>query len=448
MEERNTLPWPSIEQLPKDICGKIKRHLAVCETAAVCLQRTWRRIKGIENKNTPGKAAFAGGYGGLLHSRLLRAPTFCSEKLDGTNVGKTRDGKLLGRRMVISAASEVYMKCPLRPLRECETDGCLDELKETLVPDGKGLQRCAFYGELCWNPGFYNYDSRNLGKSWQVFGAIFEFCDTETASAAAANGTAKSLTCLHDRDTPTCVLVANTPALSAMLARHGIAAVESESFASLCELVAAKKKWMMSECGEGVVLTLAEEGKPRAYKWKISREPQPVAIKELTETIRSLKPGGPLAHKAMLLSAHVHTLLADLLDVATHVDSASAKEKSAPTKKTAPEQGAKARALDPADVKNGISSALTKFDVFDAAFSAKGKGAIPQISAMLVEEVLGDKALPMPVGEKEKEKARKEVTAAVRLHVGEDFGRWQRAQAEAGANQAKDAGGVADAAVR
>ncbi len=183
----NTLPWPSIDQLPLEICAKIKRHLTVADPAAFCIQCAWRRFRNNSFKagrTLPGRAAFAGGSAELLQTILLRSPVFCSEKIDGTNVGKLRDGTLLGRRMVIHEAASDYQRCPLAPLREMNTDACLDELTKVLAQDGEVVKQCALYGELSCNPGLYDYAARKLNRNWQVFGAVFRFDDLAAALMA------------------------------------------------------------------------------------------------------------------------------------------------------------------------------------------------------------------------------------------------------------------------
>mmetsp|Transcript_10148 Transcript_10148/g.19784 ORF Transcript_10148/g.19784 Transcript_10148/m.19784 type:complete len:414 (+) Transcript_10148:30-1271(+) len=407
----NALPWPSIDQLPRVICAKINRHFAVAESAAVYVQRWWRTLKGRDCKPIPTRAveSFAGGYGGPLHRMLLKSPVFYSEKLDGTNVGKMSDGTLLGRRQEIEPSATTYQRCPLEPLRECSTADCLQELMAALTDDESKICRGALYGELCCNFGLYDYAARSLAKTWQAFGAVFQFADVEAASAAAARGASNGFACVSDKDSPV-VVVANSLTMRDLLRKHNIPAVRAEAAGSLCALVSQKKAWMTSESGEGLVITVGDP--TRSYKWRISREPQSLVIQSLVDLRSALASGGEKQQFGPLLAPEVHTLLSDLYDVATHVDSLAAAE------------------ADAAAVHAAIASACTKFDSLDASFAASGQAAVPKLAAMLQQEVLADKDLELPEGAKERKQAEKEVGALIKRFVGEQFGKWCALRAE------------------
>eukprot|EP00287_Rhodomonas_sp_CCMP768_P017454 CAMPEP_0202823012 /NCGR_PEP_ID=MMETSP1389-20130828/11472_1 /ASSEMBLY_ACC=CAM_ASM_000865 /TAXON_ID=302021 /ORGANISM="Rhodomonas sp., Strain CCMP768" /LENGTH=428 /DNA_ID=CAMNT_0049495993 /DNA_START=9 /DNA_END=1295 /DNA_ORIENTATION=+ len=422
----NALPWPSIDQLPRVICAKINRHFAVAESAAVYVQRWWRTLKGRDCKPIPTRAveSFAGGYGGRLHRMLLKSPVFYSEKLDGTNVGKMSDGTLLGRRQEIEPSATTYQRCPLEPLRECSTADCLQELMAALTDDESKICRGALYGELCCNFGLYDYAARSLAKTWQAFGAVFHFADVEAATAAAARGASNGFACVSDKDSPV-VVVANSLTMRDLLRKHNIPAVRAEAAGSLCALVSQKKAWMTSESGEGLVVTVGGTPPHRSYKWKISREPQSSAIRSLADLRSSLASGEDKQQFRPLLAPEVHTLLSDLYDVATHVDSLAAAEAA-----KAASDSARTQTVDAAAVHAAIASACTKFDSLDASFAASGQAAVPKLAAMLQQEVLADKDLELPEGAKERKQAEKEVGALIKRFVGEQFGKWCALRAE------------------
>eukprot|EP00961_Rhodomonas_salina_P110223 1483653-Rhodomonas_salina.3 len=391
-EARKPLPWPSIEQLPREVCIRLSRFLHAVDAAVVCIQRAWRKKKGkpLGEKEGPlksqAKEAFAGACRSDLFSLLLRAKSVSSEKLDGTNVGKASDETLLGRRMVIAEAAKTYQGCPLEALRSLNTDPCLQEISQILLPSGGGgVKNCAVYGELCCNPGLYSYQTRNLPQTWQLFGVIFEFSDAQTANMAAEQARARGLVCITQDSS---VRVCNCPALSAIFEKHSLPYIESEAYPSLCELVARKKGWMTAEGGEGVVLSIDNGAHSAAFKWKISREAQPGTISQLAALISALRPEmGEQALKASLLDPLILQLLADLYAVATHVDSksleeAACKEKKGKNKK---EQKQEPRVLDARAVQVALASALTKFDSLDAAFQTGGRAAIPKLVERLAQ---------------------------------------------------------------
>jgi len=278
MAEANTLPWPSIEQLPREICRKVNRLLTVADAAAVTIQR---RVRG-EAHTAAG--SFAGGYRHRLLLQLRGSPTSTAEKLDGTNVGILLGGKLLGRRLEIEDTATTYQRCTLAPLRALNAGAALHELSQGYQP-----KRSALYGELCCNAGLYSYGAQGIAKSWLAFGALLEFADEEAARAYVRAADAVGLVC--GMSGTTTVRVCNNDAFGRLVTRHDIPAigVSAEPHASLCAAVAHHAEWMMSERGEGLVLTVKAGSTAKLYKWKISREPQPAAVAELEELAAAMR---------------------------------------------------------------------------------------------------------------------------------------------------------------
>ena len=155
-DERNGFSWPSIEQLPRELCSRVRRFCDVADAAATVIQRFHRRMA------RDGKSDFRGGYRHRLHAWLFSSPVTMSEKLDGTNVGKLRDGTLLGRRLVIEASATHYQRCELSTLRTLRADLVIDELARMGGATGASLSRAALYGELCCNPWLYNYEAAGV----------------------------------------------------------------------------------------------------------------------------------------------------------------------------------------------------------------------------------------------------------------------------------------------
>ena len=203
-----------------------------------------------------------------------------------------------------------------------------------------------------------------------------------------------------------------------MLRRHGVPAVRTAAFSSLCEAVASQRGWMTAERGEGLVLSVARPGKASLYKWKISREPQPAAKVELADLLTELRAGA--GGRAALLDPAIVAMVDGLHAVAMHVDSAGDAHGAAAVK--APKAG-KAAVVDATAVDVAIASAKTKFDTLEATFEASGKGALNHLTERLSAEVLADADLALPTGG-EREAAVREVTTRVKRHVGQAYGAW------------------------
>jgi len=415
-EERNTLAWPSIEQLPREIASRINRFLAVSDVAATTIQRAHRRQAQL------GQADYRGGYRSRLHRWLLEEPVETSEKYDGTNVGKLRDGKLLGRRLVIDAAATSYQRCELGKLRSLGTDQMLDEV--VAIGGSLTVRRAALYGELLCNAGLYSYATSGVAKSWQAFGALIEFADASGASATRYAKAATALGLITNRCDETTVRVCNSRTFGEIAQRHDVPVVPTTHHLSMSAALSRNAEWMVGEHGEGLVLSVASgESRASLFKWKISREPQPVAVDSLTGLIEALGRGAD--GKACLLDAQIHRMVRQLHTVATHKDSTVAKAAASSSAKQP--KPAKPAAVNAEAVSTAIASALTKFDAFEAYFDTHGQPGVATLAERLTAEVLADTELPLPSeGDTAREAAVREVATAVKRTVGQAFGAWKK----------------------
>lgn len=413
-EERNTLTWPSIEQLPRAVCSKIARFFQVAELAATVIQRRRR------GRPSPldGKVTLKGGHRQSLHRLCTLCPVAASEKLDGTNVGKLRCGTLLGRRLTIEQTATSYQRCDLTSLREVDVDAAIGELVSLATGEtGTEPVRAAIYGELMCNVGLFNYKANGLAKSWQAFGAVLEFASEEVAAAYATAASASGLACTLSGDRA--VRIGNNEAFGEVLRRHRVPVIATVAFGSLCEAISSQRAWMTGEHGEGLVLSIQKAGRSSAYKWKISREPQPAAVSELTELLEAFANGA--GGKAVLIDQSIHEMIGNLHAVSTHVDSARAP---AATKQ---KKEARQAAVDTEAVAQAIASALTKFDALEVTFEAEGKEALNKLAERLCAEVLSDPDLA--TGDADEAAARREqVKVSVKRHVGQAFGAWQKSR--------------------
>eukprot|EP00961_Rhodomonas_salina_P205337 2771931-Rhodomonas_salina.1 len=305
-QQSNPLPWPKIDHLAFAVCssiGKLQGKPAECINDEVQNIQTW----------------------------LLHTPVISSVKLDGTNVGKLCGGALVGRRMVIEDSANAYQGCDLTDLRGYATDTCLDELMakfgmETKEGTSCNVELCALFGELCKNPGLYNYTEQGFDNSWQVFGAILEFSDSSKAQEAAVAGLAQGFHCFTRtaRDSTTsAVHVCNSPAFGELLRRHAIPVISCYEHSSIAALVTQRLDWMLGEKGEGLVITCTPpDQQPQSYKWKTTCDvPQPTTVAQLgllcSEAAQSTEGAAPskLAH---LFDPAVLQLLLQLNAVISH----------------------------------------------------------------------------------------------------------------------------------
>jgi len=414
-DDRNSLSWPSIEQLPRVVADKINRFFTVADKAATIIQRKHR---GISTEYESGD--LRAGKRGDLHDWMIRSAVDGAEKYDGTNVGSLRDGTLLGRRVQIAHDAASYQKTDLTELRSLDTAGALDELLAAGGAAAARVERAALYGELCCNAGLYTYQKQGVAKRWLAFGALLEFNDQHVAAEYARVASAAGLTCGSDDSV---VRVCNNETFGNVLRRHNVPVVASTHHESLCEAVAEMVPWMTGEHGEGVVLSLTRHsGRVTSYKWKISREPQPAAIDALSELAEALRNGAD--GKAQLLDSAIHCCVASLLTVATHVDSSLVQVTAKPPKPV------KQAVVDAAALQRAIASALTKFDAVDTFLDTHGHDGVATLTQRLTAEVLCDADLGLPVeGNAARDAAVKEVGVAVKKNVGQQFGAWKKARA-------------------
>jgi len=424
-DERNTLAWPSIEQLPRVVAERVGRFLSVADAAALIIQRAHRGTK------PDGSADLRGGKRSRLRSLLFGSSVSVAEKLDGTNVGVLQDSTLLGRRLVIAQEATSYQHTDLGALRALPTRDMIAELVALGGAASVAVERAALYGELCCNSGLYSYQASGLAKTWQAFGALLEFRDEASALEYAAAASATGIMC-NSEETSRVVRVCDSEEFVNMARRHGVPVVAAVAHGSLAAAVESHRQWMVGEHGEGLVLTVhRDHGKASTYKWKISREPQPAATALLMELVELLRGGAN--GKAALLDAEIHTMLASLLAVATHVDSTAA---AAAAKAAAqPKAPKKAAIVDPAAVQAALESALTKFDALETYLETQGQAATVGFADKLVEEMLADADLRLPAdGDAAREAAVKVVSNAAKRHVGQQFGAWKKAKAPAAAS--------------
>ena len=128
---KNPYPWPSITNVAASVNQHVKDVISTLDQAADLIAIAWRhRRDRLHNPDHDPAAAWAewripfGMFrsrrlkGRLVNSRdfhdfYLGLPCVASQKYDGTNVGVTEEGTMLGRRFVIDRDADRYQVCLL-----------------------------------------------------------------------------------------------------------------------------------------------------------------------------------------------------------------------------------------------------------------------------------------------------------------------------------------------
>jgi len=164
--------------------------------------------------------------------------------------------------------------------------------------------------------------------------------------------------------------------------------------------------------GEGLVV--ASEADGRLFKWKHSGEDLGKVPEQLAEAVQKLRSlaGSPEAEKIPPGLLEVFERL--LLVGTTTPTLAAAKHSSEAKPKVGKQEDADALAV--------WTSALTKFDILEAAF-AKGAEAKVCLEKELIEQVARD--LEKDYGDTEKD-ARQRAMRVVQKEMGKRFGIWKK----------------------
>lgn len=142
-----SLPWPSIDAYPEWIAAVLDTFLDA----------------------SPEEQPDAKRH---LENKLLDMPV-CSAsiKYDGTCFGKMDSGELVGRKHVLGALCENYMKTSTAAASACDAAALRRTLAKVL---GVLIGPLCIWGELMVNPNFYSYADRGLFAKWICFGVVAE----------------------------------------------------------------------------------------------------------------------------------------------------------------------------------------------------------------------------------------------------------------------------------
>ena len=433
MGTENKLQWPAIEKLPTVFHYEIASFCDAAELAAKVIQRRQRQRSGrgaeAGSARAPAQRTRFRGSAAAI-ARLLGSHAACSVKYDGTNVGKTADGALFGRRRGIAGTS--FQKTPVEPVREADVAGVYASLlKVAGMPSAVARSDFMLYGELMCNKGLYDYAAQRLGGTWQPFGILVALAspgDARVAGEALRGGGFR----VRVMDQPGCgrprVRVALCPALEALLATHGLSAAKTTATGPFLEVARSQAPWLVACRGEGLVVAITPPGGDECtlLKWKCAREPQPAVVDRLTALRRRFAVGSAARDVyARLLPAGTLEVLDLLHAVATSAAGGGAAKKA---KKKAKKKATQPLPFDARRVTEAIDSACSKFDAAEAFFEDARRGRQTYADTILAEVVssgdLGDSAQ----FEAQKDPAATQLRKAVMAMAGRRFGAWRQAQ--------------------
>jgi hypothetical protein len=199
---KHKYPWPSIPNVSALIDRHVDYGLASFSCAQTLVAASWRhhRCQDVRHKARLAEVVreFRGRRlaGHLLSSRDFHAfftsmPVVASQKFDGTNVGITEDGLILGRRTVIPSDTVKYcgvatdaVKASLDKVAAVKA-GLLMPAKDAVQAGAQRLH-CTVYGELMCNGQRFDYAARNLGGAYTCFGVILR--GTQKVRASCVGG--------------------------------------------------------------------------------------------------------------------------------------------------------------------------------------------------------------------------------------------------------------------
>lgn len=391
----------------------------------------------------------SGVLGRMTYKKLVEslfvAPVVAYRKLDGTNVSKSDEGVMFGRRTVITGLS--YQKVGLVQMQNYD----VATLKETLpLRDfGASIGRLIAFGELMCNPGLYDYTQAELAGKWLLFGAMLEISVVEhTESVNETLRLAGFATVVRQSDEPqgaSCIQILPCEAWMEAVRGLGWACVPFHTRGTIGEIVASSEEWMVQGMGEGLILTTTTG----AYKWKIGAERQPNNVTGIFNLLRLLNSCDgttgedldaeertqvaalkllPPEFKAMVERMYAVSVsrLQYGRDMA-EVERERERAKGAKKKSKEAEAGAKTP-LDASVVDEAIRSARTKFDTLESYFERLG---VKAGRAAVVADLMGECSADLGLTSAGAQAAElRQVGAAINKKVGQAVGMWTKMQKE------------------
>ena len=456
----NELPWPSIVQLPRSLCEKIDEIIKQFEKqkytnrpANITIvtktdnddddDTTDAPIIAISNNDTMDL--------GAALSSLLEIRVDAVEKIDGTNLGiDSSNGQLFGRRREVSKSSMTYQKTNVEMMKHIDIDGFKQAIKGLAADNAAlrdSLQSVRLYGELGCNAKLYDYEEKGFAGTWQCFGALVVVAPIMRSSWVSTLidnsfkvGYSHKHASATDNDSNAGVIkLTSSTAFFNVLDSLSIPHPPILSSGTLAEVIERHKEWMMSNQGEGFVLTLSQhvvnhtdnddDGRKSEHlvslrKWKQGHEPQQKDIKELQRV---------LDKHDHILPDDVKHLLQTLLEIAQNGNgNISGKVNGQRQANNEAKQSKKKKVRTELDVEieEAIKSAASKYDDPSTFFERDGdddNAGRDEYIELLLKEVSVDITDIIAASDAgDSAVLAEKVTNEVKRYVGRCFAEWKK----------------------
>lgn len=112
-----------------------------------------------------------------LNAVLFEEPCTVTHKFDGTNVGKDEHGTRYGRNQIIPSHNQSYCSTTLADVNKLDVKQIKSLVCEAIALEPSKIYRFCLYGELMCNKGLYDYATKKIASTHQVFGAMVQPSD-------------------------------------------------------------------------------------------------------------------------------------------------------------------------------------------------------------------------------------------------------------------------------
>jgi hypothetical protein len=485
----NPYPWPSILNFSHQVNHKVSAFLEQAEAAASFLAQAYRHFlqqsssQDSWSKSVQGRRAWRTHVGTNVmtsqrfHDFFCRLPSVATEKYDGTNVGVTSDGLILGRRLILDPQLRTYQKTSLETVRAALAT--VPTIKEALLrvalsgrqpsnasdaSDAAEHIHCTVYGELMCNPSLFSYAERSL-VGFEAFGCVLRaipriggirevpawfrstFVDTLREHGFSAVGHWPAIG--NDNQDQASVKVMLCTSLEKIFADVDLSTPNTIFEGSLVDMVQHLSAWMEDGDGEGVVIAVAG-GRGDLIKWKTATENQggtPDVLSRLLEIFKTLGQHSKGVARELVTGQLVDPAVVEMVQTMHRVSVSDCKGRSAKCKNAArlakkhEEQNKPKRkmmkmqdAVPEINMRDALESALTKYDSLDVWIAREDKTSV---TAELCREVCEDLGFKWGKGEMGAE------GACVRAYISRHVGQVKTAPADGAGEEEEEEGGCA-----
>jgi hypothetical protein len=433
----NPYPWPSITNFSYEVDDQIRSFLTHAAEASSFLAKSFYYYvkksisftdytKCVQEYKSSRAQVKSMKYSKELHDFFCQIPSVATEKFDGTNIGITSDGLVLGRRHIVLPDLQSYQKTSLEPVKLALP--AVSKVKEKLMQllpqsvdtplDGVHTIHCTIYGELMCNKHLFDYSARNLAGGFETFGVMLrcldsnvpKWFDSNFVDVLRKNGYCAAGCWPNDETTngetknkeddakdelqcPT-IKVFMCTKLIHLFQDVQLSSPSMKFEGTLVDMIQHLSTWMNNGDGEGVVITVAG-GRSDLKKWKSATEFQgrtPDLLKELCDYFETLNQKQE-SHRQQLLDARivqmVHTMYTVSISDCNGRSAVAMEQKRIARKKEQLDKPKVQRqnAIPEEVLRDALTSALTKYDSIDTWIKRDGKDAV---IAELFKEVCED----------------------------------------------------------